>query len=152
MNKKFIKAALILIPIICLLVHILYMKLQKYDLSNEIVQISDGSAFSLGDLTSFKWDKAYLDYENYAKAKPIIRKHNLHGYVSGNLANSQVRVIFVRNGWIVRTSILWIYEISFDSAIEVLRPNSVFVARRVPFNSPYHYYNGKETIHLTLRE
>ena len=98
LNKKHIFSTLAIIAILSLLAHIIYINLQKYDLGSKISQIRDGSEFSLGVMTDFHWDLAYLDYENYTKAKSIIKEHRLRGYVSGNISNPMVRVVFVRNG------------------------------------------------------
>jgi hypothetical protein len=134
MNKKFVMKVItrILTPTfaICLLAHILYVNLQKYDISPGIIQLSHGLEFTLGDMTDFSWDFAYLDYDKYTNAKPTIREHNLRGYVSGGLNVSMMRIIFTKNGWIVKSSILFSSDmkISFDESIDVLEPDTLLLA------------------------
>jgi len=167
---KAIKRSLILFILFALVFSLFfrcsYSRFIKYDLSGELIKKSnEASVFALGEMTSFIWDIAYLDYDNYDRAKKVKEKHSLNGYIngywdSGYLNNGMVRVIFVKNGWIVKYAIIDESEIMFypsegmsleDSElmpIEILKPDTMLYAER----KPHSYIQDLEILFLSLKE
>ena len=133
-NLRIARILLLLFLLLPLLYRCLYPKLIKGDISDKLLAIEAvSSQFFLGDVTAFSWDIAFVDRDNYDKGKSIKDEHNLKGYVGGLLGegyldNMQIRLVFARNGWIVKSIILNNREIDLDESIKIIRPDTLLSA------------------------
>ncbi|MBR4881947.1 MAG: hypothetical protein IKU19_08425 [Clostridia bacterium] len=95
-------------------------KIERYcEKNNEI---------SLSSVTSFDWDTAYFDYQAYTCGEEIKEKYNLKGDFKRIEADYFYRIAFCKDGNLVNDSILSTVNIYFDHSIEIIKPETVFVA------------------------
>ena len=95
-------------------------KIEKYCAkSNEI---------SLLSVTSFNWDTAYVDYQVYMCGEEIKEKYNLKGDFKKIESDYCYRIAFCKDGNLVNDSVISTVNIYFDHSIEIIKPETVFVA------------------------
>lgn len=95
-------------------------KIEKYCAkSNEI---------SLLSVTSFNWDTAYVDYQVYMCGEKIKEKYNLKGDFKRIETDYFYRIAFCKDGNLVNDSVLSTVNIYFDHSIEIIKPETLFVA------------------------
>ena len=142
-RKTLLKIACILIPVLFLIADDIYYSFQKYNLEVEIIQKGEPATFSLGELTDFEWDSAYIQRNPNGRAGSIKEEHNLKGNVRRLMTNVVVRIIFVKDRRIVRSSKLS-KEIMLDPSIEVLKPDTLLHAKKIS--------NYNTVLYLSLEE
>jgi hypothetical protein len=133
-------------------VWVVYDEKVNFDFQITKEMIAEQEEFQLKNATNFSWDSAYLDRDNYDKASAMKEKYHFKGHVHMNLHNTQTRIIFVRNGRIVKTTIIEDLEILFPDSLELFEPDAVFQVHHEVVNWPDSPYNGKTRVVLTIKK
>lgn len=118
-------ASLLVVVIIALLFIVnnplnIATKIEKYCTKNNEI--------SLLSVTSFDWDTAYVDYQVYMCGEEIKEKYNLKGDFKRIETDYCYRIAFCKDGNLVNDSVLSAVNIYIDHSIEIIKPETVFVA------------------------
>ena len=107
---------------------------------------ANNTEISLSSVTSFNWDTAYVDYQAYMCGEEIKEKYNLRGDFKRIETDYFYRIAFCKDGNLVKDCLLSTVNICFDNSIEVIKPETIFVAEWKMKS------DGSRILYLSLKE
>ena len=121
----FVGVSLLIVGLIALL----FIINNPQNITTRIEKYCEGNKeISLSSVTTFDWDTAYVDYQVYMCGEEIKEKYNLKGDFKMIEADYCYRIAFCKDGYLVNDSVLSTVNISFDHSIEIIKPETLFVA------------------------
>lgn len=101
-----------------------------YQLQNKIIECCQNKKeVQLSEITDFDWDVAYLDYQKYASGEIIKNQYHIIGNLQKMNSDYCFRIIFCKNGQLVKDSIMMSDYIAFDDDTEIIEPDSKYFVK-----------------------
>ena len=82
------------------------------------------------DIFTFPWDALYILHETYSDGYELKEKYGLDFDIPMGYNEVQVRLLFFKNGNLVKVLRLDRFRNSFDFSMEEIFPNTVLVAEK----------------------
>lgn len=129
------------------LIALLYIVNNPRNITTKIEKYcKENTEISLSSVTSFDWDTAYVDYQVYMCGEEIKEKYNLKGDFKIIETDYCYRIAFCKDGNLVNDSVLSTVNIYFDHSIEIIKPDTVFIAEWKT------EADGRRSLYLSLKD